>query len=228
MFNLNEQAALGLSRHHLVEFDGSLVEQGVVEDLARLINAAKKEGLDIGLASTFRDFERQSLIWNNKFNGLRPVFDHCDKEVSLATLSDLEKCHKILLFSAMPGASRHHFGTELDIFDRAAVDKNYKLQLSPSEYSQDGPFYQLAIWLKAHAQQYGFFLPYQSFRGGVAAEPWHISHIGRSAFYQSMHTKELLTKQLLHSEVLGWQALTDNLDQLYTQYIDNITPADNR
>ena len=61
MFNLNEHAALGLSTHHLVEFNGSLVEQGIVDDLASLINAAKNDGINIELASTFRDFERQSF-----------------------------------------------------------------------------------------------------------------------------------------------------------------------
>jgi hypothetical protein len=48
--------------------------------------------------------------------------------------------------------------------------------LVPEEYREGGPFAQLDAWLACHAARFGFFRPYASERGGVAPEPWHISH----------------------------------------------------
>ena len=36
------------------------------------------------------------------------------------------ECDAILLWSALPGASRHHWGTDFDVFDRAAVPPDYR------------------------------------------------------------------------------------------------------
>ncbi|CAM5189250.1 M15 family metallopeptidase [Alishewanella longhuensis] len=90
-----------------------------------------------------------------------------------------------MLYSALPGASRHHWGTELDIYDAAAVPADYQPQLLPAEYASGGPFYKLAWWLECHAAEYGFFLPYKRYQGGVAAEPWHISYQPLAKPYQA-------------------------------------------
>ena len=110
MFNLNQQAALGLTQAHLCDFQGRQIEKTIQRDLEQMIQGARKSGITLSLASTFRDFDRQALIWNNKFNLMRPVFDSHDKPVDMTSLNDAEKCFAIMLFSAMPGASRHHFG----------------------------------------------------------------------------------------------------------------------
>ena len=68
-------------------------------------------------ASSFRDFERQQLIWNCKFNGERKVHDDEGNLLDLALLDDWQKAQAILRWSALPGGSRHHWGTEIDIFD---------------------------------------------------------------------------------------------------------------
>ena len=46
----------------------------------------------------------------------------------------------ILHWSALPGASRHHWGTEIDVIDRAALTDGRKAQLVPAEYGADGVF----------------------------------------------------------------------------------------
>ena len=128
MFNLDQQAALGLTEQHLVEFNSRLVERHIVSDLSALIKAASKDNIILEIASSFRDAKRQTLIWNNKFSGKRPVFDIKNQVVSLDNLSEQEKCQRIMLFSAIPGASRHHFGTDLDVYDKSAVSSDYQLQ----------------------------------------------------------------------------------------------------
>ena len=37
----------------------------------------------------------------------------------------------ILEWSALPGASRHHWGSEFDVFDLAALPEGYRVQLLP-------------------------------------------------------------------------------------------------
>ena len=227
MFNLDEQAALGLTQAHLCDYHGRLVEQSIVRDLKQMQAAASKCNITLSLASSFRDFARQSLIWNNKFNQIRPVFDINDQPVDLTHLNEQDKCQAIMLFSAIPGASRHHFGTDLDVFDANKVDDDYQLALSQQEYASGGPFFELAKWLEQHAETYGFFLPYKQFNGGVAKEPWHISHISRAQYYSNIHSKELLEKLLINSNVAGWPSLVDQLDTIYPQYVSNISAAGN-
>ncbi len=51
-----------------------------------------------------------------------------------------------------------------------------KLQLEPWEYQAGGYFYQLTQWLDAHMAEFGFYRPFSTDTGGVAAEPWHLSY----------------------------------------------------
>ena len=55
----------------------------------------------------------------------------------------------ILHWSALPGASRHHWGTEIDVIDRAALLHGQLAQLVPDEYAADGVFAKLGLWLSA-------------------------------------------------------------------------------
>ncbi|WP_350595574.1 M15 family metallopeptidase, partial [Pseudoalteromonas sp. 45-MNA-CIBAN-0466] len=105
---------------------------------------------------------------------------------------DIDKCIAIMLYSALPGASRHHLGTDLDIYDKSAVSDDYVLQLSPNEYQQGGPFAKLSQWLDTHLAEFGFYRPYQYDLGGVAPELWHISHIAQSAQLIRHLTPEVL------------------------------------
>ena len=84
-------------------------------------------------------------------------------------------CGAILLWSALPGASRHHWGTEIDVIDRAALRPGQHAQLIPAEYCAEGVFGGLDRWLTEHAGAFGFFRPYDRDRGGVQPEPWHLS-----------------------------------------------------
>jgi LAS superfamily LD-carboxypeptidase LdcB len=94
-------------------------------------------------------------------------------------VSDLAWLEAILRFSALPGTSRHHWGTDLDIWDAAAVCVDYQPALEPSEYEQDGVFAEMTFWLDALISAddaEGFYKPYNTDYGGVAPEAWHISY----------------------------------------------------
>lgn len=214
--------ACGLSQAHLAKYQNHYIHTDIANDFAGLKAHADKAGFTLTIASAYRDFQRQMLIWNNKYLGVRPVLNQRNEAVDLSTLSELEKCHAIMLFSALPGASRHHLGTDLDVYAKNCLKPDQALQLEPWEYHSDGPFYEFNHWLDENLAQFGFFRPYAQFNGGVAAEPWHISHIevaNKLAPYQSIvHIKRAIQSH----DVAGKQVIIDNLDKLHAQYIENV------
>lgn len=217
-----EACACGKSEQLLAAHQGHKLHKNIISDFILLQNAASKAGFNIAIASSFRDFNRQSLIWNNKFNGKRSVLDKQNQVVDLSSLSDIEKCHAIMLFSALPGASRHHFGTDLDIYDANAVPDDYKLRLEADEYQKGGPFAPLSQWLDENLTQFGFYRPYQQDLGGVAPEPWHISHIVESTILSKQLTIETLKNAISDSELSGKEVILSHLPALYQRYVVNL------
>ncbi len=96
-------------------------------------------------------------------------------QIDAAALTPLERVNAILLWSALPGASRHHWGTEFDLIDGLASASGYRDKLTQQEFAPGGPFAPLAEWLDIHAPRFGFFRPFQGMRSGVQPEPWHFS-----------------------------------------------------
>jgi len=164
------------------------------------------------------------MIWNNKFSGSRPVYNKQQQPVDLTKLTDINKCIAIMRYSALPGASRHHLGTDLDIFDKAAVNDDYKLQLTPNEYEQGGPFAPLSNWLNNNLAKFGFYRPYKHDLDGVAPELWHISHIKQSQLMVDVLSEKILYECINNSELLGKSAILANLPALYKRFISNVSP----
>lgn len=215
--------ACGLSEALLVEYKGKQLHHGIVDDYRALELAAKNAGFDLEIASAYRGFERQSFIWNNKFSGKRPILNADNNPIDITDLTEIELIKAIMLFSAMPGASRHHFGSDLDVYATNLLGSEQTLQLEPWEYEIDGPFYELSIWLTENLSKFGFYQPYKEFKGGVAREPWHISHIKCSDELAQYQTTENIIATLKSSNVLGKASLIKHLPDLYNQYIVNVS-----
>ena len=162
----------GRARTHLLQLESPrcLLHAAVAGPFLALHAAAAHAGIDLS------DFDRQCLIWNEKFRGDRPLLDRSGRVLLAASLPVAERIEAILAWSALPGASRHHWGTDLDVYDAAALPADERPRLVPEEYRTGGPFARLDAWLTSHAAHFGFFRPYAAERGGVAPEPWHISH----------------------------------------------------
>ena len=163
------------------------VHRDIVEPWLELVAAARASGFDLAVASGYRNYQRQLSIWNAKAGGARAVLDERGEEIDLGAADEWQKVQAILRFSALPGASRHHWGTDIDVFDRAAVPVDYALQLTVAEAADTGPFGALHRWLDeriAANAAWGFFRPYATDRGGIAAERWHLSYAPLAARYQ--------------------------------------------
>jgi LAS superfamily LD-carboxypeptidase LdcB len=120
--------------------------------------AAQKAGISLKVVSGGRNFEMQKSIWERKWNARRPNFKS-DKETAL----------DILKYSSMPGTSRHHWGTDLDI---NSVDPSY-FSSGKGKIEYD--------WLKKNAASFGFCQTYDnktvSNRTGYSEEKWHYTYM---------------------------------------------------
>jgi LAS superfamily LD-carboxypeptidase LdcB len=190
-----------------------------------LVKSAKANDIDIKIASGFRSFERQILLWNNKFSGKTLIKNMEGKNVSVEGISPEELMHSILFYTALPGASRHHWGCDIDIYASNLLEADYQLKLEPWEYSKQGPLAKLSAWLTVHAHQFGFYFPYARYQGGVAAEPWHLSYLPLANKFQQTFNIDLLAEALTHSHILGKDVILENLDVIAVRYINNLCPA---
>lgn len=210
----------GKSREHLVALpnplsDKHFLQAQAAEAFLALQASAKAAGFNLQPASTYRDFARQMGIWNAKFQGERKVHDDDGKAIDLAPLSDWQKIQAILRWSAVPGASRHHWGTEIDIFDPDLLPEGQHLQLEPWEYQAGGYFAELANWLHQHAETFGFYFPFDGINNTqVGFEPWHISYRPLSADYEKQFNKAMLQKAWENEPLAGKACLLEHLDEL--------------
>lgn len=198
------------------------LHQDVLPAYQQLQQAAAQQGFKIRLVSGWRSFSRQAVIWDRKCSGLQPVYDLSQQPVTISELSGLAKLQAILLYSALPGASRHHWGTDFDIYDAAAVSADYQVQLSTAEYAPGGPFYQMHCWLTEHMTQYGFFRPYQRYQGGIAAEPWHLSYQPLAATCLSVLTPQILADVLTKHPIAEQTDVLAAIPDIYQQFVINI------
>lgn len=230
--NLAEQT-LGLADNHIHYLSPSEnanrlgIHELMLSDYLALVSSAAESGIEIKIASGFRSFERQLMIWNNKFSGKTPVKNAAGEEIDISKLSELELIEAILLFSALPGASRHHWGSDIDIYSPNLLGKE-KLQLEPWEYTGSGPMAALTSWLERHAWEFNFYFPYDCYRGGVSAEPWHLSYAPLAQHYQSSISVNSLQKLLLIKNIAGKEVIIQNLSEIYKRYINNINEVPDR
>ncbi|MAZ65757.1 MAG: peptidase M15 [Kangiellaceae bacterium] len=201
--------------------DKTLVHPAVAGDLEALFSTAKDAGFSLKIVSGYRSFERQALIWRAKCFGERTVLDHDDAPVDLDRLTPIEIIEAVCLWSAIPGASRHHWGTDFDVIPENLLPQGYKLQLTASEYGENGPFYPFAQWLATYLPSSAFFKPYAVFRGGVGEEPWHISHQQAANEAQQRWKKNTFFELIKNKEIAFYQEIIQNFSSLYRRFVQN-------
>jgi LAS superfamily LD-carboxypeptidase LdcB len=223
---LNELELTGRAATHVVQRDElrAAMHRDVLEPFLALKAAAASAGIDLQIASGFRDFGAQLRIWNMKYRGERPLYDAAGKVRDHSSLNAGELIEGILCWSALPGASRHHWGTDLDLIDRAAMPDGYRYKLVPDEFAAGGVFHRLNEWLAVNMANFDFYRPYAEYRGGVHAEPWHLSFAPIATEALSLLTPELVAETVRNSEVLGKEEVLTRLPDIYRTYVANVAP----
>jgi LAS superfamily LD-carboxypeptidase LdcB len=147
--------------------------------------------------------------------------DPFGKPINIQALSPWQKIQAILRWSALPGASRHHWGTDFDIFDAKAMPEGYKIQLTPEEVQGDGLFAPMHDWLDSYIDsgQTDFYRPYAVDKGGIAPERWHLSYRPLAETYAKMLSGDVLTNRLKRSNLMLLDEVLEHLDTIFQRYI---------
>jgi LAS superfamily LD-carboxypeptidase LdcB len=227
---MNDLELTGRARSHVVELldPRCALHYEAIASFLAMRDAAAAEGIQLAARSSFRDFDTQLAIWNRKWSGERPILDRQGQVLPREQLSDAETVEAILAWSAIPGGSRHHWGSDVDVIDAAAVPEGYAVQLVPAEYAPDGIFARLNAWLDANVHLYGFFRPYRTDRGGVSPEPWHLSYVPVSGPALESLSLSTLRQVLEASSIAGKPHVLARLPEIYTRFllaIDSPQPA---
>ncbi len=222
---MNIEILYGKTTEHLVGIEGTkfFVHKTMLTDFLRLQHEAKLAGFDLQIVSAFRDYDRQLKIWNAKARGERPILDDLERPLDFATLSPRELSLAILRWSAIPGCSRHHWGSDIDIFD-ANKQKLEDVKLVPSECIDNGPSAELHAWLDLRMQNkeaFSFFRPFKTDRGGVSPERWHLSYYPISRRMMDVYTFSLFRKNIEDSDMLLKDVLLEQGDDIYQRFFLN-------
>ena len=203
----------------LADFQGVPVHQDLLLPLDSLVLDATSAGFDLAVASGFRSVERQCQIWNAKALGLRPVLDDTGVPLEVGRLDPEALMFAILRWSALPGTSRHHWGTDIDVFDLAALQTGQSLQLTLAECQ--GPFAPFHQWLDAKLAEPDaqFFRPYKAPFGGVAPEPWHLSFAPRAAAYQRDLSKDALLELVRSLNIELKDEVLRHFDEIFDRFV---------
>lgn len=148
------------------------IQYDVLKAFIAMRNAAKRDGINLFVVSATRTFNRQAEIWEGKW----------DKNCGMRT----DRAATILQYSSMPGTSRHHWGTDIDLCSTEDQDWETK------------KYRKVLAWLEAHAHDYGFFMPYSDDpnRPGYKYEPWHWSYYPIADIYTEKYIQTVCAHDL--------------------------------
>jgi LAS superfamily LD-carboxypeptidase LdcB len=136
--------------------NGYYLRKSAFEAFKKMHEDARRDGVKLIIRSATRNFDYQKRIWERKWRAQKK------------SRSAINKARNILKLSSMPGSSRHHWGTEIDLnaFRNDWFDHDQGLKLFR--------------WMNANASKYGFHRPYTKKDSerptGYNEERWHWSY----------------------------------------------------
>ena len=148
--------------------DPYVLHQDTYAAFERMHAAARADGVVLTIVSATRNFNRQKSIWEAKWTGSRRVDG--GENLAQTTPDPAARALRILNWSSMPGTSRHHWGTDID------------LNALNNDYFATGQGLRVYEWLVANGPTFGFCQPYSPKGHGGRAhgyneEKWHWSYL---------------------------------------------------
>lgn len=177
--------------------------------------AAYSAGIDIKVVSSYRSYARQEGIFERKY------ISYTDKG-----MAPMEAIDKIIEYSTIPGTSRHHWGTDIDI-----VDGYRKVEgdvLVPSKFSEGAPYYDFKQWMDENSRKFDFHLVYtdEPKRHGFKYEPWHYSYAPLSIPMLTQFRSKNILHLLRKEEFMGSEHFTTGFINNYIRNnIMDINPS---
>ncbi|HJW30691.1 MAG TPA: M15 family metallopeptidase, partial [Saprospiraceae bacterium] len=142
---------------------GMYLRKDAYQAFLQMYREALKDSIHLRIVSATRNFEAQKVIWEGKWTGARLV--DSGENLAQTTPDPKQRAMKILRYSSMPGSSRHHWGTDVDLNN---------LESSWFDHGEGLRTYQ---WMKENGGRFGFCQPYTAGRPyGYNEEKWHWSY----------------------------------------------------
>lgn len=138
------------------------IDSRAYPDLQEMMDAARADGLDPVICSSYRTWKEQTALYEQKVS-----------EFAAAGYSRIDAEKAAGQWVAVPGTSEHQLGLALDI-----VSAGYQHLDEDQERTAE------QRWLMENCWRYGFILRYPPSRSeitGIAYEPWHYRYVGRKA-----------------------------------------------
>ena len=172
--------------------------------LEEMTQAARNDGIEIKVVSAYRSYDRQKDIWNSKFIRF-------EKQ----GFKNLAIVDQIIKYSTIPGTSRHHWGTDIDIIDGSQLDKGDLLV--SKKFHGNGPYNNLRNWMEVNAKKFGFLRPYNQDpkRKGFLYEPWHYSYAEKSIEMLHAYLELNAISLIKDPDLLGADLLDSKFIKIY-------------
>ncbi len=170
--------------------EGRYMQSDAYKAFKEMHAAAKADGISLTIKSAARNFDYQKGIWERKWSGATLL--EGKENAAQAFPNFIERAIAILKYSSMPGSSRHHWGTDIDInsFNNA--------------YFESGKGLKEFTWLEANAKKYGYCRPYTKLgsdrASGYQEEKWHWSYTP-----VANHCTQFAKQHLKDSMITGFQ-----------------------
>lgn len=171
---------------------GLFLRSEAYDAFVKMHTAALEYGVQLAIVSATRNFESQKYIWERKWNGKTLVEG---KNLAKSVSDPVERAKIILRFSSMPGTSRHHWGTDID------------LNALNNDYFSTGEGKKIYLWLRKNASDYGFcqiYTPKDFARSsGYEEEKWHWSYLPLARPFLVQYTQQVIYDDL--KGFIGWE-----------------------
>jgi LAS superfamily LD-carboxypeptidase LdcB len=176
------------------------------EAYIKMSTAALNDGLKMKVVSSYRSYAHQNRIWERKYKRFRAQ-----------GMEALAAIKKIVEYSTIPGTSRHHWGTDLDIVLDIPNPPNDVLLAR--HFHQNGPFCKLKEWLDQHAESFGFEIVYtdNANRKGFKYEPWHFTYTPLSKPMLSEYRQLDIKTMLQQEKLMGSEYFTEAFINKYIE-----------
>lgn len=138
------------------------IDSRVLKPLMKMLDGAKKEGMNLIVCSGARSFEKQEQLFQQK------------KQYYIDSGKTEEEAYNLAKrVISVPGSGEHVMGLAADIYSR-----DYKALDEGFADTPEGK------WLRKNSCKYGFILRYDKGKEavtGIDYEPWHFRYVGKKA-----------------------------------------------
>jgi len=146
----------------LKDYGGFDVDVRIYDELDAMFKAANEDGINLLMASGYRNFNTQTYLYEKKINYYKRLGYSLSEATEIASMK-----------VTPPLTSEHETGLAVDIV-------SYSHNCTDSDFGDSDA----GIWLKEHSFEYGFILRYPEGKEDITKiqyEPWHFRYVGKEA-----------------------------------------------